>query len=116
MSISHKRAAAGDPAAVTTLGRILEPDDLPMLLGMTADTTTPGLAKAAEAALPRGTDPGINPALIRIAAAAGPQSPAAIEALAARHATEAIKDLEAIAHIQRSGQSRRQPTRRWEPS
>jgi type 1 glutamine amidotransferase len=92
-----KRASAGDPAAVTTLGRILEPGDLPMLLGMTADTTTPGLAKAVEAALLRGTDPGINPALIRIVAAAGPQSPAAIGALAVRHATEAIKELEAIA-------------------
>jgi type 1 glutamine amidotransferase len=93
-----ERAASGDPAAVTTLGRVLKPDDLPMVLGMTSDTTTPDLAKAAAAALLRGTHPGINPALLRIAAAGEPQSPAAIDALAARHATEAIKDLEALAH------------------
>jgi type 1 glutamine amidotransferase len=94
--ILTKRAASGDPAAVTTLGRVLKPDDLPMVLAMVADTGTPGLAEAAEASLLRGTHPDLNPALIRIANAGGAQAAAAIGALAARHATEAVKGLQSL--------------------
>jgi len=87
------RARAGDASAITALGRILRPDDLPMVMEVIAKPATPELASAAAAALARATDPGINPELVRHAAAAGPGSLTAIDTLAARHATESIDAL-----------------------
>jgi type 1 glutamine amidotransferase len=84
------RGRSGDAAALAILGRILGPDDLPMVLEMIATPGRPELATAATAALARATDLGINAGLARHATAGKPTSVAAIDALATRHATECI--------------------------
>jgi type 1 glutamine amidotransferase len=87
------RVRAGDAASLAILGRILRPDDLPMVLEIMAKPSQPELAAAATSTLARATDPGINPGLVRHATAITPTSPAAIDALAARHALEAVDTL-----------------------
>jgi hypothetical protein len=87
------RSRAGDASALTILGRILRPHDLPMVLEIVTNSGTPELATAATAALTRATDLGINPELVRLAAAAQATSVAAIDALAARHADASIDTL-----------------------
>jgi hypothetical protein len=91
------RIQSGDPetraAAVKALGRMLRPDDLPMMLVLLADTTHAALSTAAEAALLRATSTDIDPALIRIAGEETPARLTAIDALAARHALAAIDPL-----------------------
>jgi hypothetical protein len=85
--------AGSRPAALATLGRILRPDDLPMVLERASDSANPTLAAAARAALARATDPAIDDALARHAATGGPGTLAAIDALAARHAVQAVDAL-----------------------
>jgi uncharacterized protein len=85
--------AGSRPAALATLGRILRPDDLPMVLERASDSANPALAAAARAALARATDPAIDDALARHAATGGPGTLAAIDALAARHAVQAVDAL-----------------------
>ncbi len=98
---------AGDPefrsAAIVTLGRILQSDDLELLLDLAAATSAPELSAAATAALRRGTHAGINPALIRLADKGGPRAIAAIEALASRDALEAVVDLWTLTAVQDAG-------------
>lgn len=86
------------PQTVITLGRMLRPTDLPMLLKMAADETKPELAKAALTSISRGTDSGINPALIQ---AAGLDSTPAIEALVLRRAVEEADALATLARADR---------------
>lgn len=94
------RIKSGDPEtradAVKALGRMLRPDDLPMILGLLADTSHAALSTAAEAALLRSTSEEIDPALIRLTGEATPTRIAAIDALAARHALPAIDPLWAL--------------------
>ena len=101
------RIRAGDlesrSAAILTLCRILQPAELELLLDLAAATTAPELSAAASAALRRGTDAGINPALISIAVSGGPRAIAAIEALAGRDALEAVADLWTLTAVQDTG-------------
>lgn len=95
------RVKSGDPgsrvAALPALGRILRPDDLISLLDLAANGS-PEIKSAARTAFTRATDPGINPALIRIAAATDKaQALIAIETLADRAAVEAVTPLWALA-------------------
>jgi type 1 glutamine amidotransferase len=95
------RAQAGEVAAIEALGRILRTGDLVMLMiGMAADSSSAELSAAAKTALRRGTDPGLNPALARIAGKGGPLAIAAIEALAARSAVDAVDGLWALTSVQ----------------
>ena len=80
-------------AKILTLGRILQPEDLELLLELAAGETPPAVSAAATAALRRGTDAGINPALKRLALNGGPRGIAAIDALANRAAVEAVAGL-----------------------
>ena len=88
---------SGDPesrcAAILTLGRILQPEDLELLLELAAGETPPEVSAAAMAALRRGTDAGINPALKRLALNGGPRAIAAMDALVGRAAVESVADL-----------------------
>ena len=81
-----ERIRSGDPgsrcAAILTLGRILQPAELEFMLDLAAGETPPEVSAAATAALRRGTDAGINPALKRLALNGGPRAIAAIDALA----------------------------------
>lgn len=90
------RARAGEPQqradALMTLGRILRPDDLPLVLDCASDTADSVISKAAAAALTRAIDPAIDTALTTHTAS-GPRAPAAIQALAARHTTKAVDPL-----------------------
>lgn len=96
------RTRTGPPperaAAIKTLGRILRPADVPVLLGFAAEgNERDDVPVAARAAFARATDPGINATLIRIAS--DPQSPISITAitiLSLRQAREAIDPLWAI--------------------
>jgi len=85
------------PRPVITLGRILRPSDLPLLLKMASDETNPDLAKAAQTSISRGTDPGINPALIQFAGSDSPLATTAIESLVMRRAVEAADPLAILA-------------------
>jgi type 1 glutamine amidotransferase len=91
------RVRAGDPesrsAAILTLGRILQPAELELMLDLAAGGGAPELSSAAAAALRRGTDSGINTALKLLAGTGGPRAIAAMEALAGRAAVEAVADL-----------------------
>ena len=102
-----ERVRTGDieprSAAILTLSRILQPEDMQLLLDLAAATTAPELSVAAIAALRRGTDAGINPALRRIAVTGGPRAIAAIEALAGRDAFEAVADLWTLTAVQDTG-------------
>ncbi|MEI6604841.1 MAG: ThuA domain-containing protein [Verrucomicrobiota bacterium] len=102
---SHIRV--GDPesrrAAILTLGWILQPEDLELLLDLAAGGTPPELATAATVALRRGTGVGINPALKRLAGNGGPRAIAAIDALAGRGAVEAVADLWTLSASQEVG-------------
>ena len=92
-----ERARTGDPgsrcAAILTLGRIPQPDDLELLLDLAAGGPPQELSAAATAALRRGTDAAINPGLKHFAGNGGPRAIAAIDALAGRAALEAVADL-----------------------
>jgi uncharacterized protein len=98
------RSQAGDPEmrkpAILTLGRILQPAELELMLDLAASGTPPELSAAAAAALRRGTDAAIDPALRKLALAGGPRSIAAIETLAARAALEAVPDLWTLSSTQ----------------
>ena len=91
------RVRAGDPgsrcAAILTLGRMMLPEDLDLLLDLAAAGTPPDVSAAATAALRRGTDSGFNPALRHIAASGGPRAIAAMDGLAGRAAVESVPDL-----------------------
>lgn len=91
------RSQAGDletrKSAILTLGRILQPAELELMLDLAASGTPPELSTTATAALRRGTDAAINPALRKLAKAGGPRSIAAIETLAARTALESVPEL-----------------------
>jgi uncharacterized protein len=91
------RVRSGDPeqraAALLALGRILCPDDLPMVLDLAADSENPALCAAAKSALVRATNPEINPALIHDVTTGDARALPAIEALAARHTVEAADHL-----------------------
>lgn len=87
------RAQTGDCAAILTLGRILQPADLEIMLGLAAGTNPPELSTAAVTALRRGINPDINPALRNIAKNGGTRAIAAVEALVDRDAAEAVPDL-----------------------
>lgn len=87
------RVSAGNAAALLALGRILRPDELPMVLDHAADPGNAALSAAAQDALGRATNPEINPALIRHAMASDTRAVPAIKALAARHAVEAADPL-----------------------
>ena len=104
-----ERARAGDPgsrcAAILTRGRILQPEDLELLLELAAGETLPEVSAAATAALRRGTDAGINPALRRLAVNGGPRAIAAIDALTGRAAVEAVADLWTLTAVQDAGVS-----------
>lgn len=93
------------PQPVITLGRVLRPSDLPMLLKMAADETKPELAKAALVSISRGTDPGINPALVEAAAWDSTQAVTAIESLIMRRAVEAADPLASLARKERAAVS-----------
>jgi len=103
------RVRSGDPefrsAAILTLGRILQPGDLELLLDLAAATSVPELSASATAALRRGTHAGINTALKHLANKGGPRAIAAIDALASRDAAEAVADLWTLAADQDSGVS-----------
>ena len=95
------RAKTGDPgsraATLEASGRILRPDDLMFLLDL-AMNGSPEIKSAARTAFTRATDPGINPALIRMAAATdNAQALIAIETLADRAAVEAVTPLWTLA-------------------
>jgi type 1 glutamine amidotransferase len=90
-------------AALSTLGRILQPDDLPLILGMAADNNIPELSAAAKTALRLGMDAGLNPALISIAGHGGIQAIVAIDALVARAAVEAVDSLWPLTAVQDAG-------------
>lgn len=98
------RATSGAPearaAAVKTLGRILRPDDLPMVLGLVADPASPALSTAAKAALLRATAPEIDAAMIRLAREESATRIAAIDALASRDALAAIDPLWSLTSAQ----------------
>ena len=87
------RVQKGEMAAIGTLGLLLRPEDLPLMLGIATDTSSSDTSAVVKTALCRGTDPGLNPALARIAGNGGPQAIVAIEALAARSAVEAADSL-----------------------
>jgi type 1 glutamine amidotransferase len=91
--VARIRTGAPDQraAALLTLGRILRPDDLPMVLEHAAGNDL--LATTAQTALTRATHPGISAALIQRASAGDAGSVPAIEALAARHAVDAVDPL-----------------------
>ena len=96
-AVLTERAKSGDPesrgAAIVTLGRILQPEDLELLLGLAAGGTPPELSVAATAALRCGTHAGLNTALKHLASKGGPRAIAAMDALAGRDAVEAVADL-----------------------
>jgi type 1 glutamine amidotransferase len=96
--LKHASNGNPQPQTVITLGRMLRPSDLPVLLKMAADETKPELAKAALTSISRGTDPGIAPALIQ---AAGLDSTPAIEALVLRRAVEEADALATLARADR---------------
>ena len=102
-----ERFRSGDPesrcAAILTLGRMMQPEDLDLLLDLAAGGTTPEVSAAAMAALRRGTDAGINPALKRLTVTGGPRAIAAMDALAARAAVEAVPDLWTLTASQDAG-------------
>jgi type 1 glutamine amidotransferase len=90
------RAQAGDVSlrapAVTALGRVLLEEHLPLVLQLASAAEPADLAAAAKTALARATDAAINPALLRHALD-GRHAPAAIDALAARHAVAQVPGL-----------------------
>jgi hypothetical protein len=94
------RVQKGEMAAIGTLGLLLRPKDLALVLGIATDTSSSDLLAAVKAALCRGTDPGLNPALMRVAGNGGIQAIFAIEALAGRSAVEAVDSLWALTSVQ----------------
>jgi type 1 glutamine amidotransferase len=101
--LARAGAAESRCAAILTLGRILQPEDLEFLLDLVVATTAPELSAAATAALRRGTAGDINPALKRLAGSSGPRAIAAIDALAGRAAVEAVADLWTLTAVQDAG-------------
>lgn len=104
--VLHSRIKAQDPetrtAAIKTLGRILQADDLPLVLGFLTEPATSELTTAAMAAVMRASDPGIDPHLIRMLQSETSTRIAAINALAARHAQSAIDPLWSLTSSQDS--------------
>ncbi len=91
-AVLEERARSGDIEAMHTLGRILRPEDMPMLLEAAAAKSNPDLAAAAQAGIHRATAPGINAALAQMARE-GTHAATAVAALAARQATDTVETL-----------------------
>jgi len=91
------RMQAGDPAsrsaAILTLGRILEPAELELMLNLATAGTPPELKNAAKTAIRRSQDARINPALSKLALSGGTHAITAVETLADRTAVESVPDI-----------------------
>lgn len=103
-SVVSERIRSGDlesrSAAILTLGRMLQPAEVESILDLTTGGNPPEISAAAAAALRRGLDAGIDPALRRIALDAGSRAVAAIETLAGRAAVAAVADLWRLTALQ----------------